>query len=54
MSSAEDQWCDWCGDVIPAQMRRVRDGRVFCRDECLAGYLRGADAPTVTEIRPNE
>lgn len=51
MSRIDDQYCDWCGDDIPAQTRRTQDNRVFCSDECLAEYSRRGDlANAVVEL----
>ncbi|WP_067663998.1 hypothetical protein [Nocardia miyunensis] len=51
MSRVDDEWCDWCGDEIPAQTRRSQDDRVFCGHECLAEYRQRGDlAHAVVEL----
>ncbi len=46
----DDDWCDWCADLIQAAPFRF-DGRVFCSPKCVHAYRRGSDSPTVTQLR---
>ncbi len=37
LTNSEDQWCDWCGELITAAPCRIGD-RVFCGLACVAAY----------------